>query len=122
MILTGNLQMAEPTSNDIVASAPIRIGGVVLVVRDLERTSRFYRDVVGLELIGRDGHALYLGVDSRVLLSLRHDPDALANSAQSAGLYHIAFLLPSRKRSRRLGASRASVWNPIGRCIGSCHQ
>ncbi|MER8844495.1 VOC family protein [Mesorhizobium australicum] len=96
MILTGNLQMAEPTRDDIVASAPIRIGGVTLVVRDLERTSRFYRDVVGLEPIGKEGHALHLGLDGRVLLSLRHDPDALANPPQSAGLYHIAFLLPSR--------------------------
>ncbi|CAN7353142.1 VOC family protein [Bosea sp. LjRoot9] len=96
MILAENSQMAGPARDDIAACAPIRIGGVTLVVRDLDRVTRFYRDVIGLEPIVRDGHTLHLGVHGRVLISLRHDPYALPNVPQSAGLYHIAFLLPSR--------------------------
>jgi len=96
MISTENSQMAEAIRDDIAACAPISIGGVTLVVRDLDRMTRFYREVVGLESIVQEGATLHLGVDGRILISLRQDPDALPNSPRSAGLYHIAFLLPSR--------------------------
>ncbi|WP_082065919.1 MULTISPECIES: VOC family protein [Agrobacterium] len=96
MISTENSQMAEAIRDDIAACAPIRIGAVTLGVRDLDRVTRFYREVMGLEPIAQEGATLHLGVDGRILISLRHDPDALPNSPRSAGLYHIAFLLPSR--------------------------
>lgn len=96
MISTENSKMSEPIRDDIAACAPIRIGGVTLVVRDLDRATRFYRDVLGLQPISQEGATLHLGVDGCVLISLLHDPDALPNSPRSVGLYHIAFLLPSR--------------------------
>jgi catechol 2,3-dioxygenase len=37
-----------------------------------------------------------LGVDGTVLLELRHDPNAPVASPKAAGLFHTAFLLPSR--------------------------
>jgi catechol 2,3-dioxygenase len=96
MISAEKPQVADTGLDDIVARAPIRIGSVILLVRDLDRVARFYRDVIGLEQIVRDGHTLHLGVEGRVLISLRHDPNAAPNSPHGAGLHHIAFLLSSR--------------------------
>ncbi|GAC1337474.1 MAG: VOC family protein [Acetobacteraceae bacterium] len=78
------------------ASEPIRIGGVALVVRDLDRVERFYRDVVGLERIDRSGDMARMGAGDAAFLDLLHRPDAPERDPAAAGLYHTAFLLPSR--------------------------
>jgi catechol 2,3-dioxygenase len=96
MFSAGKTQAGEFVRDDIVGRASIRIGRVTLVVRDLDRAVRFYRDVIGLEPISEVGHTCLLGVGGRVLISLRHDPQAAPNSPRNAGLYHIAFLVPSR--------------------------
>ena len=74
----------------------LRIGTVVLTVHDLDRVARFYRDVVGLRDLGRDGDILRLGSGSTVLLELRRDAKARFRSPREAGLFHTAFLLPNR--------------------------
>lgn len=78
------------------AGAPLRIGSVALTVRDLDAVSRFYQDVIGLALIGTDAQGHRLGAGGRVLLELRHDPQARPAGRQQAGLFHTAFLLPDR--------------------------
>jgi catechol 2,3-dioxygenase len=78
------------------AMDPLSIQGVSLMVRDLDRVERFYRQAVGLELIGRSGHTARLGMGVTPFLQLLHRPDALPNDPAGAGLYHTAFLLPSR--------------------------
>ncbi|SEI13004.1 VOC family protein [Paracoccus alkenifer] len=78
----------------------LRIGWVALIVRDLTALSRYYQDVIGLRLLAdRDdatGRRQLLGCDGRVLLELRHDPHAKRPARSEAGLFHTAFLLPSR--------------------------
>jgi catechol 2,3-dioxygenase len=75
---------------------PVRIGGVALAVRDLARVAAFYCDLIGLEQIsGRAGDAL-LGAGGTGFLHLHHRPDAGPDDPATAGLYHTAFLLPSR--------------------------
>ena len=78
------------------AGAPLRIGAVALTVRDLEEMSRFYRQVIGLTSIEREAGIERLGVGETILLELRHDPSAPLADRRAAGLFHIAFLLPSR--------------------------
>ena len=78
------------------AGASLRIGRVALTVRDLDRVSRFYRDVIGLTLIDSDAQGHRLGVGRDVLLDLRHDPQARPADRRHAGLFHTAFLLPDR--------------------------
>jgi len=75
---------------------PIAIGAVALTVRDLDQLSRFYQDVVGLELIERTPDTARLGAGGTAFLELQHRPDALPRDPAAAGLYHTAFLLPSR--------------------------
>jgi len=78
------------------ASAPLEIGHVALVVRDLPRAADFYRGALGLEVSAREGDTLQLGAGGRVLVELRGDPAARESTAKEAGLFHTAFLLPSR--------------------------
>lgn len=78
-------------------AAPLRIGRVALAVRDLERTGTFYRDVLGLAVVGRTGEVMSLGAPGGAgFLDLLHRPNALPDDPASAGLFHTAFLLPSR--------------------------
>ncbi len=74
----------------------LRIGGVALAVRDLHRVAAFYRDVVGLEVIAQEGDAVRLGAGGVVFLDLLRRPDAPPDDPAGAGLFHTAFLLPSR--------------------------
>ncbi|MDO5657763.1 MAG: VOC family protein [Paracoccus sp. (in: a-proteobacteria)] len=75
---------------------PSDISEVALTVRDLDSVAAFYRDAVGLAEIERLPDLIRLGAGGRVLLELRHDPHARYAARHEAGLYHTAFLLPSR--------------------------
>jgi len=73
-----------------------RIGKVSLTVNDLGKLRDYYEQVVGLHLIARDGESALLGSGGQTLLELREDKAARRASAREAGLFHTAFLLPSR--------------------------
>ena len=79
------------------AGAPVRIGTVALTVRDLDTVSRFYQQVIGLTPVETGAGLVRLGVGTTVLLELRHDPAAPLASRRAAGLFHTAFLVPSRR-------------------------
>ncbi|WP_299191575.1 VOC family protein [uncultured Litoreibacter sp.] len=78
------------------SDAPISIGQVALTVRDLDMTAAFYEDVIGLGLIERTGETARLGNDTGTLIELRQDRDAKP-LPKEAGLFHTAFLLPSKQ-------------------------
>ncbi|QEE86262.1 VOC family protein [Acetobacter oryzoeni] len=69
---------------------------VVLTVNDPEKVAAFYQKTVGLEGHGRDGETMRLGAGGTSLLELRQDRHARLRSSREAGLFHTAFLLPSR--------------------------
>jgi catechol 2,3-dioxygenase len=73
-----------------------RIGRTALRVADLDATTAFYRDVVGLAVLDRDRSATILGVDGTPLLVLLEDPTVDPRDDRAAGLYHTAFRVPSR--------------------------
>ncbi|WP_423996461.1 VOC family protein [Halorubrum trapanicum] len=76
--------------------AETRIGRAALRVADLDETTAFYRDVVGLAVLDRDAERATLGVDGTPLLVLERDADGPARSRTDAGLFHTAFRVPSR--------------------------
>jgi len=78
------------------ATAPLEIGRVALTVNDLPTVRDFYQEALGLRPLGGDGDVALLGAGSSVLLELRQDRSARHRSAREAGLFHTAFLLPSR--------------------------
>jgi catechol 2,3-dioxygenase len=75
---------------------PLHIGAVGLIVRDLDRLTDYYRNLLGLTVIERGKDSARLGVAGVALLELSHQPDALPDDPREAGLYHTAFLLPTR--------------------------
>lgn len=79
------------------SDAPIEIGHVALVVRDLDKVVSFYRDVIGLEPLSLDGGVQRLGAHGATLLELRQDKAARVRDPRGAGLFHMAFLLPSHQ-------------------------
>lgn len=82
----------QPTT----AADPVRIGAVALAVRDLQRAEAFYRDVIGLERIAGGPDEALLGAGGTGFLQLHHRPGADPDDPGAAGLFHTAFLLPSR--------------------------
>ncbi|MDX3809104.1 VOC family protein [Bosea thiooxidans] len=79
-----------------MSDKPLAMGRVALTVHDLDRVGDFYQRIVGLHRLRTDGSQLDLGVGDTVLLELRRDPAAQRRSPRDAGLFHTAFLLPSR--------------------------
>lgn len=78
------------------ATTPISISRVGLKARDADKLAAYYQAVLGLEVLSREGGAITLGAGGRPLLVLEPDPAAKPDDPRSAGLFHTAFLLPSR--------------------------
>src|SRR5881227_2279236 len=75
---------------------PLRIGAVGLKARDLSRLADFYHQAIGLDLLDRDTKIARLGAGGVTLLELEAAPSATPDDPRSAGLYHTAFLQPTR--------------------------
>ncbi|WP_412050639.1 VOC family protein [Hoeflea sp. Naph1] len=88
--------MTNPTENFDMNTAPIRINTVRLRVRDLDAVSSFYRDVLGLVPLAEVRSSVTLGTEETPLLHLDGDPSLRPRDPRQAGLFHTAFLLPSR--------------------------
>lgn len=78
------------------ATTPTSIAAVGLKARDAEALAGFYRDVIGLAEISRGDGAITLGAGERKILVVEEDKAALPDDPREAGLFHTAFLLPSR--------------------------
>lgn len=92
---------------------PLHIGSVGLVVRDLDRLVAYYTHLLGLTVLKRTADSVVLGTGSIPLLELIHRPDALPDDAREAGLYHTAFLMPTRTDHARWIAHIAKTRVPI---------
>ncbi len=84
------------TALPFAATTPLSIGRVGLKARSAERLAAYYRDVLGLAELSRADGTIVLGAGERPLLVLEEDPAARADDPRAAGLFHTAFLLPSR--------------------------
>ena len=103
---------------------PDRIGHVVIKVRDLERSTRFYSEVLGLQIMkveagfkmaflashGRDHHELAVA---------EVGPDAPAPRERSIGLSHIAFRMSDEAA---LSAAYADLKKNDVRIIGAINH
>lgn len=75
----------------------LRIASVRLDVGDLARSTEFYERVLGLPLISREQDRALLGADvQRPALQLSAIDEPTLASPHSTGLFHVAWLHPSR--------------------------
>lgn len=94
--------------------AATHTGPVALAVADLPGLAAWYRAVLGLERLAGDERRAVLGAaDGRPLLVLERRPDLEAEDPRRAGLFHVAFLLPSRLELGRWVAHLARHRHPI---------
>lgn len=91
----------------------MRCGAVRLVVRDLDRSLRYYQERIGLRLLRREDGAAALGADQDVLLTLVEQPDALPVQRGRTGLYHFALLTPDRVALSRVLNHLLATQTPI---------
>ena len=77
---------------------PIRIAEVALAARDPETVAAWYRRILGLEPVGKGPEGgIALGAGGVPFLTIAKAPaDAPTDDPREAGLFHTAFLLPSR--------------------------
>ncbi len=91
----------------------MRCGAVRLVVRDLDRSLRYYQERIGLRLLRREDGTAALGADQDVLLTLVEQPDALPVQRGRTGLYHFALLTPDRVALSRVLNHLLAMQTPI---------
>lgn len=72
----------------------LRIGKASLNVKDLELLVDFYTSKIGMDLIKKENNIAELGVGEKVLLELVQVNKE--SNEKLTGLYHIAYLLPTR--------------------------
>ena len=81
--------------------AGTRIGHVHLKVADLERSLKFYRDLLGFELQQYYGDSAAFisagGYHHHIGLNTWHSKNASPAPVRAPGLYHTAILYPTRK-------------------------
>ena len=81
--------------------AGTRIGHVHLKVSDLERSLKFYHDLLGFEVQQQyGGSAVFVsagGYHHHIGLNTWHSKNAGPAPVRAAGLYHTAILYPTRK-------------------------
>jgi catechol 2,3-dioxygenase len=91
------MDAANPSAVPTFANrTALRIGAVSLVVRDLDQVATYYRQSLGLTEIGRSASGVQLGAGGVPFLDLEHRPDAKPDDTREAGLFHTAFLMPTR--------------------------
>ena len=81
--------------------AQTRIGHVHLKVADIERSLKFYKDLLGFQITQRYGtSAVFIsagGYHHHIGLNTWHSKNANPAPVNAAGLYHIAILYPEKK-------------------------
>ena len=76
----------------------IYVSSIHLSVRDLQRSLDFYRHVLGLKVLEQTGRSARLAAGGKnVLITIEQLDNPLPREGRTAGLYHFALLLPSRK-------------------------
>lgn len=96
-----------------MTTVPMRIGAVRLKVRDLDAVSTFYQIALGLSPVATSEHRVTLGVGGTPLLELAGDPGLSRLDPRQAGLFHTAFLMPTRSDLARWVAHVAEAGVPL---------
>lgn len=73
------------------------VSEIVLRVEDINRSKRFYKEIMGLSILQEKARELILSTDGKLpLITIIQPDDIIAKLPRRAGLYHYAILLPSK--------------------------
>lgn len=94
-----NAAPTEPamTTLPFAMTTPTRVARIGLKARDADSLSAYYNRILGLEELSRAQGRILLGAAGRPLMEIEESLSAKEDDPGSAGLYHTAFLLPSRR-------------------------
>jgi catechol 2,3-dioxygenase len=87
---------AAPTTLPYGVTTAAHIKSAALRVKDLAGMSRYYQNTLGLQVLTASADEIVLGAGQESLLHLTGTPDAGFEDPSSAGLFHIAYLMPAR--------------------------
>jgi catechol 2,3-dioxygenase len=88
--------MLDSPDSQVLVPPTTRLGPVHIAVTEAERALTVWRDLVGLTVLARDSDTIHLGAGERTLVVLH--PDAKRSVVpNTAGLYHVAIHVPTRK-------------------------
>lgn len=107
------LQSLEERELPFALTTPMHIGQACLRVIDLPMMTDYYIGVLGFEKIEASERAVVLGAGGVPLLTLRRSEGIVREDPSSAGLYHIAYLMPSRKYLARWLVHAAMMQVPL---------
>ncbi len=74
----------------------VEVGTLTLKVANLDRSLKFYTQMIGLEVFKQDEHTAVLGAGNRTILNLEEVSGATRLARNVTGLYHAAILFPTR--------------------------
>ncbi|EJM7169016.1 VOC family protein [Listeria monocytogenes] len=96
-------------------SEELRLGEVVLNVGHLKEMAGFYQEVIGLKLLEENERMVRLGVSGsdEALLVLKKIDNAVVPEVPRIGLFHTAFLLPTRESLADVLLHLAKSGHPI---------
>jgi catechol 2,3-dioxygenase len=87
----------NPSSAPTFANrTPLHVGTVGMVARDLDLLAGYYQHLLGLTALERTDTVAKLGINGVTVLEIEHRPNAKPDDQRTAGLYHNAFLMPTR--------------------------
>ncbi|MEH7010510.1 VOC family protein [Neobacillus niacini] len=73
------------------------VGHVKIKVENLERSLKFYQDVLGFDILEQTTSTVELTSDGKTsIISLEQPENAIPKQGRTTGLYHFAILLPER--------------------------
>jgi catechol 2,3-dioxygenase len=83
-------------STPFAVTTPTRVSRIGIKARDADNLANYYKHILGLSELSRRPDAVVLGVGGKPLMEIERSASAKEDDPRSAGLYHTAFLLPSR--------------------------
>lgn len=84
------------TQVPFAATTPISISDVGLKARNADALAAYYRNLLGLDELSRSADGIVLGAGGRKLLTIQEDRALKPDNPREVGLFHTAFLLPTR--------------------------
>lgn len=104
---------AGPVALPFALTTPAHVNAAALKVRDLDNMLAYYRQVLGLAVLDKTAERATLGAGGTPFLHLERRAGAELEAPTAAGLFHIAYLMPTRRDLARWLVHAATIQVPV---------